>query len=89
MVIFCWTTNPTSLLGNAADLGLTVFGGDATDTYAHSSASSDTYLAIDDAYADWYKDKFGEEINRRHVLPVYHYLQGHPESGKNMDALYQ
>ena len=69
-------------LGIAADLGLTIFGGDATDAYAHSPAPSETYLAIDDAYADWYKEKFGKEINRKHVLPVYHCLQGHPESGK-------
>ena len=69
-------------LGIAADLGLTVYGGDATDAYAHSPAPSDTYLAIDDAYADWYKDTFGKEINRRYILPVKHCLQGHPESGK-------
>ena len=69
-------------LGIAADLGLTIFGGDATDAYAHSTAPSETHLAIDDAYADWYWDKFGTEINRKHVLPVYHCLQGHPELGK-------
>ena len=39
-------------LGIAADLGLTIFGGDATDAYAHSPAPNDTYLAIDDVYAD-------------------------------------
>ena len=61
-------------LGIAADLGLTVYGGDATDAYAHFPAPRDTYLAIDDAYGDWYKDKFGKEVNRRHVLPVYHCL---------------
>ena len=69
-------------LGIATDLSLTVYGGDTTNAYAHSLAPSDTYLAIDDAYADWYKDKFGEEINRRNLLPVKHCLQGHPESGK-------
>ena len=69
-------------LGIAVDLGLTIFGGDATDAYAHSPAPSETYLAIDDAYADWYKENFRTEINQRHVLPVYNCLQGHPESGK-------
>ena len=39
-------------LGIAADIGLTIFGGDATDAYAHSSALNETYLAIDDAYSD-------------------------------------
>ena len=66
----------------AADLGLTVYGGDATDAYAHSPAPSDTHVAIDNAYADWYKDEFGTEINRRYTLPVKYCLQGHPESGK-------
>ena len=61
-------------LGIAADLGLTVYGGDATDAYAHSLAPNDTYLAIDDAYADWYKDTFGEEIDRRYILPVKYCL---------------
>ena len=65
-------------LGIAADLCLTVYGGDTTD----SPPPNDTYLAIDDAYADWYKDKFGVEVNRRYILPVYHCLQGHPESRK-------
>ena len=39
-------------LGISADLGLTVYGGDATDAYARSLAPSDTCLAINDAYAD-------------------------------------
>ena len=69
-------------LGIAADLNLTIYGGDATDAYAHSPAPNDTYLAIDDAYSEWYKDKFGEEIDRRYKFPVQHCLQGHPESGK-------
>merc|ERR1712155_333372 len=78
LVILCSTT----FLGIAADLGLTVYDDDETDAYAHSPAPSDTYLAIDGAYADWYKDTFGKEINRRYILPVKHCLQGHPESRK-------
>ena len=35
-----------------ADLSLTVFSGDATDTYAHSPAPNDTYLEVDDVYAE-------------------------------------
>lgn len=57
-------------------------GGDATDTYTHSPAQNDTYLLIDDAYAEWYKDKYDEEITKWLLLPVYHILQGDPESGK-------
>ena len=61
-------------LGIAADLGLTIFGGDATDAYAHLPTPSETYLVINDDYPDQYKDKFGKEINKKYVLPVYHCL---------------
>ena len=70
-------------LSIAVDLNLIVFGGDATDTYAYAPAPNHTFLAIDEAYADWYKlCNDGREISRKFVLPVYHALQGHPESGK-------
>ena len=82
MVIMCRVTCVKIFLGIAADLGLTVFKVDTTYAYAHSQFPNDTYLAIDDVYADLYKDTTDKDINQRHVLPVYHYLQGHPESGK-------
>ena len=70
-------------LGTCTDSSLTVFCGDTTDAYAHSSAPNDTYLAVvDDVYAEWYKDIHNIEINKRQVLHVYHALQGHSESGK-------
>ncbi|KAG7354611.1 reverse transcriptase RNA-dependent DNA polymerase [Nitzschia inconspicua] len=37
---------------------------------------------IDDAYAEWYKARFGITLDRNMVLPVLHALQGHPESGR-------
>ena len=49
---------------------------------AHSLTSNDTYLQLDDAYAEWYKNKTKETISKRMVLPVKHALQDHPESGK-------
>ena len=69
-------------MGIASHAGLTVYGGDATDAFAHSPAPNDTFLAVDDAYAEWYKDNYGVTLNKRQVLPVQHALQGHPESGK-------
>ena len=69
-------------LGMCAHSGLTIYGGDATDTYTHSPALNDTYLSVDYAYAEWYKDVKGVQISKIQVLPVYHALQGHPESGK-------
>ena len=67
----------------AAHLNLKVYGGDAKDAYGHSPGpETSTYVTIDDQYADWYKHKYGKEINRRKVLPVLRALQGHPESGR-------
>jgi hypothetical protein len=67
----------------SAQLGYGVYGGDATDAYAHSPPPAvPTYVAIDDAYADWYEDRFGTRLDRSYVLPVLHALQGHPESGR-------
>jgi hypothetical protein len=67
----------------AAHLNYKVFGGDAKDAFAHSPPPArPTYVAIDDAYAEWYFTRFGIRLDRSHVLPVQHALQGHPESGK-------
>ena len=69
-------------LGICADAGLKIYGGDATDTYARSPAPKIRYLQVNDAYAEWYNNKFKDKINKRMVLPVHHALQGLPESGK-------
>ena len=67
----------------AAQKGLCMYVGDASDTYAHVPAPKMmTHLTIDDAYFEWYKEKTGKTLNRRHVLPVLHSLQGYPESGE-------
>ena len=67
----------------SASLNYRVFGGDAKDAFAHSPPPDrPTYVAIDDAYAEWYEWKFGKKIDRSYVLPVLHALQGHPESGR-------
>ena len=58
-----------------ANLGLIIYGGNATDAYDHSRAPNDLYLTIDDAYADWYENKYEIKLNRRHILPVRHALQ--------------
>jgi Reverse transcriptase (RNA-dependent DNA polymerase) len=67
----------------AAREGYKVYGGDAQDAYAHSPPpETPTFVSIDDAYTDWYEHRFNRKLNRSHVLPVLHALQGHPESGK-------
>ena len=66
----------------AANLNLKVYGGDAKDTFAHSPGPEmKIYLAINDAYAEWYEQTFAKPINQSHVLPIKRALQGHPESG--------
>jgi hypothetical protein len=67
----------------AANLGYSVYGGDAQDAYAHSPPpDTPTFVQIDDAYAEWYFARRGKRIDRSLVLPVQHALQGHPESGR-------
>ena len=70
-------------IGLCAQKGFCMYGRDARDAYAHAPAPEMiTYLMIDDAYFEWYKEKTDKTLNRRFVLPVLHSLQGHPESGK-------
>ena len=66
-----------------AQKGLCMYGGDACDAYVHAPAPEMmTYLTIDDAYYEWYKEKTGKNLNSCFFLPVLHSLQGYPESGK-------
>jgi hypothetical protein len=66
----------------AAQMGYKVYGGDATDAFAHSPPPEQpTFVAIDDAYAEWYEHTFGKVLDQSQVLPVLHALQGHPKSG--------
>jgi hypothetical protein len=70
-------------LAIAASLNLKIYGGDAKDAYGHSPGPEiPTFMSIDDAYAEWYEEKYGKCLDRRQVLPVLKALQGHPESGR-------
>ena len=69
-------------LGICSNSGLTIYGGDATDTYVHSPAPNNTYLQVDNVHTKWYNNKFKDKISKRMVLPVNHALQGHPKSGE-------
>ena len=70
-------------LAISAYLDLKIYGGDAKDAFAHSPAHSvPTFVTIDDQYSDWYKFKFGRQIDHDRVLPVLRALQGHLKSGK-------
>jgi hypothetical protein len=39
------------------------------------------------AYLYWYKEWSDKELDRRHVLPIRHALQGHPKSGSLWEQL--
>ena len=61
-------------MGLCADIGLIIYGSNATDAYAHSPAPNDTYLSVDNAYAEWYLIKYKQPISKQMVLPVKHAL---------------
>ena len=70
-------------LALSASLNYLLFGGDAQDAFAHSPAPTvPTFVSIDDAYSDWYFDKYGICLEKGMVLPVLHALQGHPEAAR-------
>ena len=52
-------------LGLSAENGLKIFGCDIRDAYAHTPAPYiNTYLQVDDAYQNWYKKKFNDDIGK-------------------------
>ena len=51
-------------LGICAHSGLTIYEVYATDAYVHSPVPNDTYIAVDDAYSEKYKDVKGVEISK-------------------------
>ena len=64
----------------AASMNFRVY---AQDAFAHSPwPETPTYLAIDDAFAEWYEEQTNVTLDRSYVLPIQRALQGHPESGK-------
>ena len=64
----------------------TNYAGDTCDAFAHSPAPRvSTFLRINDAFAEWYEQRFHKPVDRNHVLPIQHALQGHPESARLWD----
>jgi len=66
----------------AAD-GLTIYGGDAKDAFAHSPGpSKPTFMKVDDAFREWYQARTGVLLDKDLVIPVLRALQGHPEAAR-------
>lgn len=70
-------------LSLAAKENFLIYGGDAKDAYAHSPASDKlkTFVKVDDAFCEWYKDKYSVDLDQRLVLSVQKALQRHQEAG--------
>ena len=72
----------------SSSLNNIICGIDIVNGYAHAPPPDiPTYLVIDDQYADWYFNKFNEEIDRDLVIPVGKALQGHPEAGASFSKM--
>eukprot|EP00978_Attheya_sp_CCMP212_P003430 scaffold7102_cov34-Attheya_sp.AAC.2 len=59
------------------------YGADATNAFAYSPPPEGTvYMRVDAQYVEWYHAKYPTRprITTKHLLPVQHALQGHPES---------
>lgn len=60
-----------------------IHGEDATNAYAEApSPVAQLYVNVDKQYREWYYSKYKINLSSKHVLPVHHALQGHPESAR-------
>jgi hypothetical protein len=65
-----------------AALGLLICGGDVTDAHAHAlGPSKPTFMCWDDAKAEWWFAKTGEQIPKGKGSEILCAIQGHPEAG--------
>ena len=66
----------------AAREGMSVTFADTTNAFQQSPPPiKDCYVAVDEAYHDWYKARYGVTLDvNSHVLPLEKALQGHPEA---------
>ena len=73
----------------AAREGMSVTFADTTNAFQQSPPPiKDCYVAVDEAYRDWYKARHGVTLDvNSHVLPLEKALQGHPEAGASFERL--
>jgi hypothetical protein len=63
-------------------LGSLSHGGDATDACAHAPGpAKPTFMSWDDAKAEWWFAKTGEQVPKGKALEILRNIQGHPEAG--------
>ena len=79
----CELACPTTFFALTAINDHKVYVGDINDAFAHSPNSDvPTYMRSNNAYSEWWKQRYNTDIDRSHVLPVQRCLQGHPEAGQ-------
>ena len=84
----CRKYSTETILVIAYHLELHIYGDDASNTFAHSAGPYVlTFVSIYDQFYDFYRHKFGDNIDEDKVLPVLIYLQGHPKSGRIWESL--
>jgi len=69
--------------------GYLVTFADVVNAYQQSPPpTDDCYLEIDEAYRSWYRKRFDRDIDpKKHVIPIHHALQGHPEAGVSWETM--
>jgi hypothetical protein len=73
----------------AAANNMKVYGGDATDAFAHSPPpATPTFVHVDDAYAEWYKDRSNTVLARHLGLGIYHQRNPLPSAIANNMKVY-
>ena len=76
------------LLAIDAHLKLRIYEGDASDAFKHIPGPYvPTFVSIGDKFADCYRQKFGNNIDRGKVIPEMRYLKEHSESGRLWETL--
>lgn len=70
-----------------AALGLLIYDGDVTDTYAHAPGpTKPTFMSWNDAKAEWWFAKTGEQIPKGKASKILRGIQGYPEAGNSWEC---
>ena len=82
--------NPFQILLLAIDshFYLYIYGCNAYDAFTHIPGPyAPIFISIYDQFSDWYRHRFGRNINTEKFIPVLIYLQGHLESVRLWESL--
>ena len=84
----CRTSIPYIIPFYICPFDLSIYGSDASDAFAHSPGPYvPNFVSIDEQFSDWYRYRFGNNVDSDKVLSVLIPLQGHPESSRLWGSL--